>query len=456
MNWKQQDDRTTDVGQKIPSAFLDPGGAALAKIWPKANANPATSSGGVNYYQPIDNVNNGWVYRFRLDYQLGDNTRIYGSYQQAYDSELANGNGAHLYWTPGNAIPYPGGGEPEVFHGKSMAGHFVHIFNSTTTMDFMAAWAFGSFPFTQPDPSAVYRSTLGYPYGKVFKTSSLNIPAYSSAGNETFPDFSQASIFDNPPGSYAVRKEAPQFNLIPLPKSGARTPSSWAGLRKPPITGRAPSAAMRMEISPAISAAKTRIWLTRQRALSAHNTTQSPTSSMGVISGYSAENNSSPISDTAYQATAGFVDDTWKVSRRFTLDLGARIEHIGHWYDRDGIGMAVFYPDRVLPDYNSGKYAPGYYWHAIDAGVPLSGQPNRFAYFNPRLGMSYDVFGTGNTVVRGGWGSYRFVTQVNDVVCPLLQTAQQVLTYNLPGAHTIMLSQLASQAYTGCTQYPAP
>ena len=117
----------------------------------------------------------------------GNKTKIYGSYQQAYDSQLAQGNGAHLYWTPGNAIPYPGGGEPEVFYGKSMAGHFVHNFNSTTTNDFMAAWAFGSFPFVEPDPSAVSRDTLGYPYDKVFQTSSLNIPAYSSAGTCEFP-----------------------------------------------------------------------------------------------------------------------------------------------------------------------------------------------------------------------------------------------------------------------------
>ena len=53
----------------------------------------------------------------------------------------------------------------------------------------MAAWAFGSFPFVQPDPSAAHRSTLGYPYGKVFQTTSLNIPAYSSAGNFQLPGF---------------------------------------------------------------------------------------------------------------------------------------------------------------------------------------------------------------------------------------------------------------------------
>ena len=112
--------------------------------------------------------------------------------------------------------------------------------------------------------------------------------------------------------------------------------------------------------------------------------------------------------------------------------------------------MAVFYPRRVLSDYNSGKYAPGYYWHAIDAGVPLSGQPNRFAYFDPRLGLSYDLRGNGKTMIRGGWGAYRFVTQVNDVSAPLV-TAQHVLGYNLPGQKTVMLSQLNQLAYKPCT-----
>ena len=45
----------------IPSQFIDPGSAALAKIWPAANANPATTLNNVNYYQPIPNINNGWI-----------------------------------------------------------------------------------------------------------------------------------------------------------------------------------------------------------------------------------------------------------------------------------------------------------------------------------------------------------------------------------------------------------
>jgi hypothetical protein len=435
----------SNSGNKIPSQFIDPGAAALAKIWPKANANPATTPGGYNYYQPIPNINNGWIYRVRIDYQLGQNTSIYGSYQQAYDSQLAQGNGAHLYWTPGNAIPYPGGGESEAFRGKALAGHFVHNFNSTTTNDFMAAWAFGSFPFVEPDPSAVYRTTLGYPYGKVFQTTSLNIPAYSSAGTASFPDFSQASIFDNPPGQYAVRKEAPQFSDTVTKVWGVHTVKMGAFTQN--TDNYQSTFATYQDGNLTINAGQNPNIITGNQLGSPHNPVANFT--MGVLNGYS-ENNSSPIADTAYQATAFFATDTWKVTRKLTVVLGARVEHIGHWYDRDGVGMAVFYPLRVLPDYNSGKYAPGYYWHAIDAGVPLSGQPNRFAYFDPRLGVAYDLFGNGKTLFRGGWGAYRFVTQVNDVSAPLV-TAQHVLTYNLPGQKSVMLSQLSQLAYKPCT-----
>jgi hypothetical protein len=155
----------------------------------------------------------------------------------------------------------------------------------------------------------------------------------------------------------------------------------------------------------------------------------------------------------AYQNTAVYVDDSWKVTRRLNVELGARIEHVGHWYDREGTGMAVFIPGRVFSDYYSGKTDPGFYWHGIDPSIPLSGQPNRLAFVSPRLGVSYDPFGKGHTVIRGGWGVYRFAGQYNDYAASLT-TAQAVVNYSLPGQKSVLLSQIANLASPACTKPP--
>ena len=85
-----------------------------------------------------------------------------------------------------------------------------------------------------------------------------------------------------------------------------------------------------------------------------------------------------------------------------------------------------------LADYYNGKYAPGFLLALRSTrGVPLSGQPNRFAYPDPRFGAVLRcVWAPATPWLRGGWGVYRFVTQVNTVDSPLF-TAQDVLGYNI-------------------------
>lgn len=430
----------------IPSQFLDPGAKALASFWPKANANPLTTPGGYNYYEPIVNTNNGWVWRARMDYDLSENDKFFVAYQQAYSGELAQGNGAHIYWTPTNSIPYPGGGLFGKVYTKSISGHFVHVFNPTTTNEFIAAWGFGNFPYGPPSTTAADKSTLGYPYGSVFNASKL-IPSYSSPGNFTFPDFSQSDIFE-PAGVYLVRKEVPSFTDNFSKVWGRHTVKLGAYTQNTNNLqgndGTNPNGSIN-----SFSGQQPNI-VTGRETGSPNN----PVANfiMGDITSYT-ESNGAPVSNMAYQNTAVYVDDTWQVRKRLSLELGARFEHVGHWYDRGGTGMAVFFPDRVLSDYESGKIDPGYYWHAIDPGVPLSGQPNRFVEVSPRFGMSYDVFGSGKTVVRGGWGGYRFAGQYNDYA-PSLTTAQAVTNYSLPGQHSILLSQISTQSPTTCTKPP--
>ena len=152
---------------------------------------------------------------------------------------------------------------------------------------------------------------------------------------------------------------------------------------------------------------------------------------MGSVTGYN-EANKSPNSDMAYQIISFYGNDNWKVSNKLNIEIGVRLEHVGHWYDRTGNGMAVFYPSRVASDYYSGKAEPGFYWTGISSGIPLSGSRTVWPSWLRAFGMAYDVFGNGKTMVRGGWGAYRWQDQYNDYAADL-QTAQNIRTYSLPG-----------------------
>jgi hypothetical protein len=436
------------TGTVIPSQYISPGAAALASFWPKANANPATTPGGYNYYEPVVSPNNGWVYRARMDYNLNDNNKFYVAYQQAYSSTLAQGNGAHIYWTPGNSIPAPGGGLVGQVFTKSISGHFVHVFNQSATNEFIAAWGFGSFPFGPPNQKAADKSTLGYSYGSVFGASQL-IPSYGTGGTDTFPDFSQGDWFE-PNGYYLVRKEVPSFTDNFTKVWGAHTVKVGAYTQN---TGN-------LQGNDGVSPnGVINSFSGQQPNIITGVNTGSPNNPdanfvIGNVTSYS-ESNSAPVSDMAYQNTAIYVDDSWKVNKRLSVEAGARIEHVGHWYDRKGVGMADFFPDRVFSDYYSGKVDPGFYWHAIDPAVPLSGQPNRLAFVSPRFGVSYDPFGTGKTVLRGGWGVYRFAGQYNDYASALT-TAQAVVTYNLPGQKSVLLDQISSLTAPSCAKLGPP
>jgi hypothetical protein len=434
----QQAGPGTAYGSTIPAQFLDPGAKVLSSFWPKANANPATTPGYYNYYQVIPGKVDGWTYRIRVDYDPSSNTQMYISYQQGYTSELTQGNGAHIYWTPGNSIPYPGGGLEQIYETKALSGHLVHTFGPNLTNELIAAWGYLNAPVGPNNPNAATRSGLNYPYGTLFGTGSNVLPSYSTAGSWTFPDFSQGDIFDNAAHQYLVKKEVPSLadNLTWQLKNH----TVQMGGYMEEVTndqgefGLAPNGNFGNFNFYGGNPANV---VTGQHIGSPLN----PTANfmMGIASGYNESNQFRNV-EMAYGDFAGYAEDTWKATRKLTLNYGIRAEHLGHWYDKSKLGEAVFIPADVQSDFNAGRMDPGVRWHATDPGIPSSGMPNRFAYLTPRFGMSYDVFGTGKTLIRGGWGIFRFADQYNNYTNQL-STSQQILNYYLPGNTSITLSQ---------------
>jgi len=97
-----------------------------------------------------------------------------------------------------------------------------------------------------------------------------------------------------------------------------------------------------------------------------------------------------------------YVQDDWRLSRNFTVNLGVRYELALPWYQPNN-WWGSFIPgetSKVYPTAPTGLVFPG------DPGVPrglIQTDKNNFA---PRIGFAWDAFGDGKTAVRGGFGMY--------------------------------------------------
>lgn len=101
---------------------------------------------------------------------------------------------------------------------------------------------------------------------------------------------------------------------------------------------------------------------------------------------------------------AYFVQDDWKVNRRLTLNLGLRYDYQQVPWERHN-GFSNFNPNAKNPLTGlQGRLE----FAGIDFGRAVL-DPD-FNDFGPRVGFALDVFGTGKTVVRGGYGLYYVYT----------------------------------------------
>ncbi|MCX6632036.1 MAG: hypothetical protein NTW28_30880, partial [Candidatus Solibacter sp.] len=105
-------------------------------------------------------------------------------------------------------------------------------------------------------------------------------------------------------------------------------------------------------------------------------------------------------SERGYSISA-YIQDDWKVSRHLTLNLGLRYDYQNPAHEMNN-GTSNFNPYGKNPD----NGLLGVMTYAGLNGVPKSPFAAEHLNLAPRFGFSYDPFGRGKTVLRGGYALF--------------------------------------------------
>jgi hypothetical protein len=371
-------------GGLVPQEMWDPGGKALLDLFPRPNADPA-QSGGYNYVRNYLLDQNGWQALGRVDVSLSEATKLYARYNMQRERQPFSVSVWGRWGDNHVAYPSPVHGDNR---SDSLTVGLTHVFDPSLTSETLFAFTYIDFRNVLDDRDAATRRAAGYPYGGVFGESDLVPSVHAGFFGTDGPVYAMYGGFD--PVLFATKWQwSVQENVTKV--WGNHTLK--AGLFWEHVVNEQPGS----------NADNGTLGLASWAWNSTGNTFTDLL--LGNVT-YYEESEKNVLRHIGYHRIEGFLQDSWKVAPRLTVDGGVRVAWLGPADDLEGRGILVW--DRARYDPQAPPSAlSGMTWHAIDPSVPTTGirMP---VFVTPRVGFAWDVAGTGATVVRGGLGVYRY------------------------------------------------